>query len=385
MSKMYIMSFFIIGMGILGFIIKPRDIKKYSLVVIIGLTTLAFFFQAKAGDDLNIAFTHLEGLKKNGWEYYSQIASKTSYFNMLPTLKIYFYVISRLPSQHFLPAISIFLIYYCAFWIIIKITNKYKLNATMSVALIFILLITLDYYGLVSGIRNALAYAICAVFLYKDLIENENKMICWFVYFSMLGLHSSVIFIIILRVLVFLPKRIMSFVVVGFFIMWMSFANNIFGLLSNVNIPVFQTLAWKLEIYSELGGVEQNLKAGIYYTRLMISRGIFSIVILMTIVYRVKTLKYKLDNMEYLFIYIVSLMFGSFNSFNIFLRLSNMAIFLGSIMLARYYFYRRKTKYSVIVGKRFVLYSFQLPTIICALIIFCFIVIHSYYSISFAF
>ena len=171
---MYIMSFFIIGMGILGFIIKPRDIKKYSLVVIIGLTTLAFFFQAKAGDDLNIAFTHLEGLKKNGWEYYSQIASKTSYFNMLPTLKIYFYVISRLPSQHFLPAISIFLIYYCAFWIIIKITNKYKLNATMSVALIFILLITLDYYGLVSGIRNALAYAICAVFLYKDLIENYH-------------------------------------------------------------------------------------------------------------------------------------------------------------------------------------------------------------------
>jgi len=374
---------YIAVVSILGLIANVK-IRKYFFGVAIGFAILGFFFLPRSYDDLSLAFTHLENLKTIGWTYYDQINAQTSYFHQLPTLMIYYYFLSFLPSVHFLPAISMFIVYFCSFSLIANYAEKSGMSKHNAIILMIIVILCIDYYGAVSGIRNTLAFVVCAYFLYEDLYCRRNRLLCFIMYLLMFGLHSSVIFVLFVRVLVAISTKWVVILLFILSIIWMNFLPSIFNILGSIGVPSANNLAWKLEIYSEYATSNINLIAGVYYTRLMYVRGLFSVILVVTQLLRAKRNGIDtLDSFDYAYLYIMGLMLGSFSSFNIYLRLSNLMIFVGIIVLGRYFSYKVRYRLKRIVLFRISLFSYQVPVMAVSILMFYFIMINSYYGISF--
>jgi len=161
-------------------------------------------------------------------------------------------------------------------------------------------------------------------------------------------------------------------------------SNQYFNILGSIGVPSANNLAWKLEIYSEYATSNINLIAGVYYTRLMYVRGLFSVILVVTQLLRAKRNGIDtLDSFDYAYLYIMGLMLGSFSSFNIYLRLSNLMIFVGIIVLGRYFSYKVRYRLKRIVLFRISLFSYQVPVMAVSILMFYFIMINSYYGISF--
>lgn len=119
---------------------------------------------------------------------------------------MYFYLISKLGNNNFLPAITIFLTYGSMLWVIWRFANFYKISKLYLFIGTFFLLSTYWYYDTCSGIRNGLAFAVAIFCLYFDLVE-KKKIFC-IGYLVALGIHSAAVIFLGLRLLTEVNMRL---------------------------------------------------------------------------------------------------------------------------------------------------------------------------------
>ena len=225
--------------------IGKRSLKRYFLFVCLILSGIAFFFQPPDNFDLYRHYQTLDNFRANGWTAVKNIY----FFSTAPVYALYFYFISILPMNGFLPAITVFITYYLTFSLIYKISLKYKVSKKNTMMVFIFVIFGLDYLSAISGVRNILAFSIFAYCLYYDLVEEKNRILCFIVYGMMCLLHNSCVILLGFRIVMFLynkyTKRIFQIV----FFLWGIFVPFIVKVLDSIPNYYLNQISEKIKTY----------------------------------------------------------------------------------------------------------------------------------------
>lgn len=298
--------------------VSKKNLKIYFFIVALIMSIISFHFDPPTDFDLYRHYENLENFRTYGWDF----ANSTRIFNSLPVYAIYFYLISLLPLNGFLPGITVFITYYLLFCLIYKI-SKYCCNVSkiyIMMTFIFVMFAT-NYVYVVSSIRNLLALSIFSYFLFIDLVEQKNKVICFMVYIMLCLFHSSISVLLAFRILIYLYKKVTKVALKLIFLFWSFFLPII---LDNINLftgQYFNILSQKIETYS--AGDRYNLNVLLYNLVLVL-------IVAITIYIYIKKNKYK-NNYSLQYVNYISLIIiftlGSIKQYDLFIRMAAFIVF----------------------------------------------------------
>lgn len=192
--------FAIIAVFFIAFFLLPRKYAWISyIMVVIALAILAFYIEPNQNDDILRYFRMIDAMRAGGWErFQDMIANNEFSFRTEPFAGYYFYLISLLPDNHFLPFFTILISYGCMFLVIYKASNRYEVDKFYLAVAIFFMISTYWFYDVYSGTRNGLAFSIALACIYYHFVERKNIILCILGYVLVCGLHSSGILLIAL-------------------------------------------------------------------------------------------------------------------------------------------------------------------------------------------
>ena len=174
------------------------------LVTVILLSILAFNIQPNDSDDLSRYFTQLDYLREYGYDYLKRCFEDNvngSNWGTYKTCGYYFYFMSMLPDNHWMPTITIFITYGLMFLVLYKAANRFDVNKLYLFGGAMIFLSTYWYYDTYSGIRNGLTFAVIFACSYYHLVERKRIPLCYVGYFLACFMHSSGLMMVALALL----------------------------------------------------------------------------------------------------------------------------------------------------------------------------------------
>lgn len=231
---------------LISFLFSRKKMKLYFFIISLTFAIIAFFFVPDVSFDLYRHYTVIDTFRKYGWNF----GVITGEFPSLIIANGFFYLISFLPSNSFLPAITAFISYYALLNIINKAAIKYNLNRKSMLLGAFFTVTTFNYLALMSGIRNWLAFSLFAYFLYIDLVENRKKVVCAIMYVALCFLHSSVWILVAFRIAAQFFNKLTSIVVIACLVGWSYYTNLIFYILNKFsNVKFINALQDKISFY----------------------------------------------------------------------------------------------------------------------------------------
>lgn len=210
--------------SISGFIIYPKYRLHTLIISVFCLAYFAFNFIPGEGNDLSWHYLMLDKIRNLNWSIVEKIES----FSASPILLIYFYLISKLGNNGYLPAITIAIIYGVMFFILYRSSLKknvqqgsidYIAKNGFPTALVYIMC-TMHYIYLISGIKNNLAFSIFVLGVYLELVEQKSKLLCWGLMITSVFIHPSLVLIVFARLMITLYNKYSS---IFYIIICMSF------------------------------------------------------------------------------------------------------------------------------------------------------------------
>lgn len=214
---------------------NPNINKIMTICIMLALMVIAFLIEPKETNDLYRHFSWIDRFRISGFFGVSE-------YDDVIGAKILFYLISFLPSNHFLPVIAILITYGMFFYIINNFAKEHKLNSRIVAISIFLGFSICDFSSTISGVRNTMAFAFLALSLYKDLIKNEKGIKIILPYLIAVSIHPSSWIVVVARLILKLKyneklKYILLF--------WSVAVNYIIKILLNIS----PYIASKLQMY----------------------------------------------------------------------------------------------------------------------------------------
>lgn len=321
----FLKFFILIIMFLMIFIIKKKFLKVYFIFIAFTLSIISFYFNPPSNFDLSRHFEMLENCRMYGFDY---IINHNDY-KALPVAAIYMYFISILGYNGFLPAITCFISYMCVFIVLYKFCKNEKYTRASIVLAFMTFVVTYNYIGLISGIRNKLCFSIFFYLLYMDIVKNKNKVLITIGYIALAFIHPSIIVLIILRMLLFIKNKKITISLEIILLMWSYLKNFIIIILSNfTNIGIINLIFNKMNTYdAEEAMMVANvpLYTFIYFTR--------NVILLLIFIKYNKLSKNKLELKKYnrFVIYTFCFCFGSIFEYHFFVRMSEFLMLLNLI------------------------------------------------------
>lgn len=237
---------------ILYFIIPQKQTWISFVFLVVALAVLAYRAEPNPTDDLGRYFKIIDTMRAGGWDRFQQMLDNNEFdFGALPVCGYYFYFISRLPNNYFLPFFTILISYGCNMLLIYKAAKRFKVDKFYLMIALLLMLSTYWFYDIYSGVRNGLAFAVSLICVYYHFVERKNILLCFFGYFLAIGLHSSGIVPVALAVVAWLTYNIASKVINVLLIFAIGGSSAILSFLANVTDNRFiQALAGKTEYVS---------------------------------------------------------------------------------------------------------------------------------------
>ena len=322
----------IIVIYIVVYWITPRKMNWIPFILVtVLLSVLAYKFVPNETDDLSRYYMQLDYLREYGMNYLRRCFDLG--INDWDTYRVcgyYFYFISRLPNNHWMPAITIFLCYGLAFLIFYKAANHFDVSKLYVFLGSMFFLSTYFYYDTVSGIRNGLAFAVVLACAYYHLVERKNILLCCVGYVLACLLHSAAVmpvaFVILTVITLNTSGKVMKYGLI-FGITIGGFLLNYLG--ENSSNGFIQSIAGKAEA-NGLGSLYTDTN----FIVNIVTFAVVSIVVLYVSFYILKG-EYAQD-LKRFYKYssiIVYFMFGSILSTMIFLRFARwIAPVLGAVL-----------------------------------------------------
>lgn len=202
----------IIAIFIVVYWLTPRKSAWFSiLVVTVLLSVLAFYFEPNETDDLTRYYSQINYLREYGFDYLQRCFNEgINDWNVYRVCGYYFYFISKLPSNSFLPAITIFISYGLLFLVIYKVANKFNVSkGNLFLALMFFLS-TYWFYDTASGIRNGLVFSVIFTCAYYMLYERKHVLLCFVGCILSCFMHSAGIILIGIIIITYLTINMSS-------------------------------------------------------------------------------------------------------------------------------------------------------------------------------
>lgn len=310
--------------------IPRKHIKWLFLALVLALSVMAFYVKPLETDDLLRYYNSLDLLRKKSLSGYFDL-QRDGYgnFDAVPVCGLYFFFVSKLGNNNFLPAITIFLTYGSMLLVIWRFANYYKISKLYIFVGTFFLLSTYWYYDTCSGIRNGLAFAVAMFCIYFDLVE-KKKIFC-LGYFVAMGIHSAAVIFLGLRLLTEINMRLRlkilnAISLVGIF--FGSYIIEFFGKIFNnsfFEVLLEKTAINKVRVISFTSGV----------TILSIALLLAVIIMCIYMNYRINMDDVKnVESINYFFILLLFFSVGSLSSYLIFTRFMHWVIpMFGSLII----------------------------------------------------
>jgi hypothetical protein len=312
---------------VISFLFTRKKINIYFFIVSLTFGIIAFFFVPDVSFDLYRHYAIIDIFRQYGWN----MGVSNSEFPSLIIANGFLYLISFLPTKGFLPAITAFVTYYLLLNIIYKVAIRYDLAKKDILLAAFFFVSTLNYLGLISGIRNSLAFAIFTYFLYMDLVENRNKILCWIMYILLCFLHLSVLILLLFRIIVQFNNKFIRIIVMFFSLTWSLFLVNIVDIISRFsNLKIFYEFQQKIQIY----GIDHQYNTYSYSVAVPI---IILIGVLITYIFFLHINKNKYIEMKVYFNYItliITFCIGCINYYRLIVTFVSMLCFLSVTFIA---------------------------------------------------
>ena len=193
--------------------IKDKSLSKLMVAMLLAIATFSYFINPSETSDLYRHFLSIDELKYNGFS--------ASIYDELIGSKCFLYIISMLPSKHWLPFFSAIITYGLGMWIIFDYYKNEKCSSKVLLFSILFMLAIDDFYTVTSGIRCAMAMAFMATGIYLKFLK--NKKIIMYLPFIVISLtiHSISYLVFALIILFkFIKKKRLNFLILlwGFFI-----------------------------------------------------------------------------------------------------------------------------------------------------------------------
>lgn len=310
--------------------IPRKHIKWLFLALVLALSVMAFYVKPLETDDLLRYYNSLDLLRKKSLSGYFDL-QRDGYgnFDAVPVCGLYFFFVSKLGNNNFLPAITIFLTYGSMLLVIWRFANYYKISKLYIFVGTFFLLSTYWYYDTCSGIRNGLAFAVAMFCIYFDLVE-KKKIFC-LGYFVAMGIHSAAVIFLGLRLLTEINMRLRLKILNAISLVGIFFGSYIIEFLGKIfNNSFFKVLLEKTAI---------NKVRVISFTS---GVTILSIVLLLAVIIMCIYMNYRInmddvknvESINYFFILLLFFSVGSLSSYLIFTRFMHCVIpMLGSLII----------------------------------------------------
>ena len=310
--------------------VPRKHIKWLFLALVLALSVMAFYVNPLETDDLLRYNNSLDLLRKKSLSGYFDL-QRNGYgnFDAVPVCGLYFFFVSKLGNNNFLPAITIFLTYGSMLLVIWRFANYYKISKLYIFVGTFFLLSTYWYYDTCSGIRNGLAFAVEMFCLYFDLVE-KKKIFC-LGYFVAMGIHSAAVIFLGLRLLTEINLRLRLKILNAISLVGIFFGSYIIEFLGKIfNNSFFEVLLEKtarnkVRVISFTSGV----------TILSIALILAVIIMCIYMNYRINMDDVKnVESINYFFILLLFFSVGSLSSYLIFTRFMHWVIpMFGSLII----------------------------------------------------
>lgn len=195
----------IVFIFIVLFWITPKKLSGLPiLLTVVLLSVLAYNIVPNESDDLSRYFMQLDYLRDYGYDYLKRCFEDNVNGGNWGTYRVcgyYFYFISWLPSNQWMPAITVFLSYGLLLLVIYKMAKRFNVSKFYLFFAVIFFLSTYWYYDVCSGIRNGLTFSIIFSCAYYHLAERKNIALCYLGYILASLLHSSGIMLVALVLL----------------------------------------------------------------------------------------------------------------------------------------------------------------------------------------
>ncbi len=169
------------------------------LLVTVLMAWLAFNIVPDSSDDLSRYFKVLDEMREEGYDGLQRYIEEDQFdFKIFRAAAYYVYFISKLPNDHWLPCITMFIVYGLGFYCIYKASKRFntsKLNTFLG-SMFFIC--TYWYFDTCSGTRNGLAFAVAFACSYQLLVERKFKILCYVGFVLAALTHSAGIIPVVL-------------------------------------------------------------------------------------------------------------------------------------------------------------------------------------------
>lgn len=206
-EKIIMLWLFIVGIliiiAILGILIywmvinrkvNERVLIVVQIILIVALAILAFLIEPKESNDLFRHFEKIDLIREKGF------GIKLEY-DYVMIVRLLFNFVAFLPSNHFLPAISVIITYGISMYIIYDFTKRNETTSRVTSIAILLSFALCSFYVTASGIRNAMACTFLALGLYLDLIRKEKLVKKIWPYIIATLIHPVAYIVIIIRIL----------------------------------------------------------------------------------------------------------------------------------------------------------------------------------------
>ena len=228
--------------------IKIKNRRNFYIITILIFTLLGLLVSPTEGMDVQSHWEMLDIMRTVGYERTKEIYSYS--LSNMPVYSFYFYLISKLSFNQILLSITYFIVYGTQLMILWMAKKDFTLTKNEEkLAYMGIICLTNAYE--LTGIRNLTAFAICALFLYLELIRGRFRITSWFVYCGLCFFHDSVVAVVVFRLVSFFVSEKNLNIVMLVVFLWPPLINYIAPILTSAfNSIIINNVLDKVFFYS---------------------------------------------------------------------------------------------------------------------------------------
>ena len=193
-------------------LILPREYMWIPFVaIVVAVTIIAYHIVPDETDDLFRYYGLIDIMRERGKAGLDYIVGLNWYnWKTYITFRYYFYLLSFFPNDHYVAAVTMFIVYGLMFLVMYKAAQRYQVSKGYVLLGTLFFLSTYWFYDTASGIRNGLAFAIVIACVYYHLVEKRNITLCLLGYVAACLLHSSPILPVALVLLTLVTMKFNS-------------------------------------------------------------------------------------------------------------------------------------------------------------------------------
>lgn len=196
-----------IPLGLLGIYFDQKHWKSYAFCLAYAAGSAAYCYETNGTSDITRYFEYIDGIRGISLRDFFTYGKYGSEGEALYIFNLFCWVAGAINDPHIIPFISVFIIYYISIFVYCEIGNDYKIRGRDLIWGIVFIFAALNFYSLVNNIRNVLSFTIVGYAVYSDCYKKRHNIWTLFLYVMPIFIHSSVVILIVLRLLLFFAGK----------------------------------------------------------------------------------------------------------------------------------------------------------------------------------